>query len=203
MLNRVFLNVARLHLNDEELSGYLEGKTDFFTNSRVEAHLALCGFCRDEIQMVKEVLQDRPGELDVEIARQIKKLLSFIPIRQSAREVKQNGSIVPRIIVGRLDFQYAATGIHGKTISDWAELKFSEDKQCVWTYREDNQQNLIFKFTVFSPLPKLIRLEAAGHTWQATLEPEGNDRIAEVIILYEERARLQSGDDIQIELINL
>ena len=201
-LNKVFKTINTVHLKDNEYSDYLEDKASLYVRMRVEAHVAQCNLCRDELQMLKDIHQEGPGKLDTETADQIKKLLAYIPTHASTSMSKPAKNQPSIFDIGRLGFHLAALSTQGKIASDWAELSLSEDKQCAWTYREDDQRNLIFKFTVFSPEPKVIQLKAAGQTWETLLKPEGDQWIAEVIISAQERANLQSGDDIQIQVIN-
>lgn len=198
------LHVARtLHLRSEEISDYLADNASLFTRMRMEAHIAQCGFCADELQMIKELQTEGPGELDAALASRLGKLLRYMPNGHIPTEdVKPLKMPISILNIGHLTFELASLGVQGKTASDWVDLHFSEDKLCAWTYREDTQRNLIFKFTVFLPSPKMVQLVTPDRIWETPLGQEGNEWIAELIVPARERARLQSGDNIQIRVID-
>jgi len=192
-----------LHLCSEEISDYLADNASLFTRMRMEAHIAQCSFCAEELQMIKELQTEAPGELDVVLASRLKKLLRYMPTMHTpAEDVKPLKRPTSILNIGHLAFELASLGVQGKTASDWVDLHFSEDKLCAWTYREDAQRNLIFKFTVFLPNPKMVQLVTPDHIWETPLGQEGNEWIAELIVPARERARLQSGDNIQIRVID-
>lgn len=201
-LNKVFQYIRASHLNDKEFSDYLENKANLFTMERINSHLEQCEFCRDEMQMLKDLSLEDPGELILERAQKNRKLLALIPLHLPASATKSGNRNLLEIVIAIFKYQLAALGTQGKATSEWAELLYSEDKKCFWTYREDEKRNLILKFTVNMPAPKEVHLKTSDQAWIGSLVPEGDAWIAEIIITAQERNRLHSGEDILISVID-
>lgn len=199
------LRISQPHLLGDEIAAYLEGTASSFLQTRVETHISNCEDCRDQVEMLSELRMAGPGVNDAQLEKKVRELLGFIPARPSyiVKAAQENKRPSPKIIdvIGKLLFSEFGMIPAGGTVSEWANLRYSEIKECAWTYRENYQQDLIFKFTAFIPQAKTVQIVIGERVWEKSFEPEGKAWIAEIHINAEERKKLQPGDELLIHLI--
>ena len=204
-LTKYFRNLLLMHIKDDEFSGYLQDTADLFTRLRIENHITQCTFCKDELQMLKDLREQSSGEISSELEFKIRKRLSFIPVHPSIRkaEFKEKvGALIHKI--GKIPYSTAAIGLMAKASAGWSENQFSKDKNCYWAYKQDSDLNLIISISVRSNSePKQVKLHTRDQKWLAKFEPCSDGWNAKVLITEKERRKLMNGENIIIEDIEL
>jgi len=181
---KAFNILSSIHLTDEDFSTYLEGKADPINLARINIHLQQCDDCREEMEMLKSVVSQKPGEPDPKRAAELEKLLDFYPIH---RDKKTKSTYV----FDPLSYGSVGFAIQGETESEWIPFHCNHEQSYKGFYKKDSKGNLIFKFIVPGNKPKLITLvtitgsKELGKTKEFTRD--GDNWIAEIIIPYKIR----------------